>query len=49
MTHKIRSRPEKRVGGGGFGKYKSMNKGNDKTRKFKQINRNQINKNKFER
>lgn len=47
MTHKIRSRPEKRVGGGGFGQYKSL--GDDKKRKFKQIDRNQINKKKFER
>lgn len=49
MTHKIRSRPEKRVGGGGFGTYKSMNKTDDKRRKFKQIDRNQFNKKKFER
>lgn len=48
MTHKIRSRPEKRVGGGGYGQYKSMNKSDDKRRKFKQIDRNQNNK-KFER
>lgn len=49
MTHKIRSRPEKRVGGGGYGTYKSMNKNDDKKRKFKQIDRNQVNKKKFER
>lgn len=49
MTHKIRSRPEKRVGGGGFGHYKSMNKNDDKKRKFKQIDRNHGNKKKFER
>ncbi|XP_055323047.1 probable ATP-dependent RNA helicase pitchoune [Sitodiplosis mosellana] len=49
MSHKIRSRPEKRVGGGGFGTYKSMNKNDDKKRKFKQIDRNKGNKKKFER
>lgn len=49
MTHKIRSRPEKRVGGGGFGHYKNMNKNDDKKRKFKQVDRNQFNKKKFER
>lgn len=49
MTHKIRSRPEKRVGGGGFGHYKSMNKTDDKKRKFRQVDRNQVNKKKFER
>lgn len=48
MTHKIRSRPEKRVGGGGYGNYKAMNKFDDKKRKFKQIDRNHSNK-KFER
>lgn len=48
MTHKIRSRPEKRVGGGGYGQYKTMNQ-SDKKRKFKQIDRNQSNNKKFER
>ncbi|XP_031634604.1 probable ATP-dependent RNA helicase pitchoune isoform X1 [Contarinia nasturtii] len=48
MTHKIRSRPEKRVGGGGYGQYKAMNQ-TDKKRKFKQIDRNQGSKKKFER
>lgn len=49
MTHKIRSRPEKRVGGGGYGKLKAMNKTNDKNRKFKQIDRNKSMNKKFER
>lgn len=49
MTHKIRSRPEKRVGGGGYGQYKTMNK-DDKQRKFKQVNRNPSNnRKKFEK
>lgn len=48
MTHKLRSRPEKRVGGGGFGQYKTMNK-EDKQRKFKQLNRDQGNRKKFEK
>lgn len=48
MTHKIRSRPEKRMGGGGLGYHKTMNKFEDKKRKFKQIDRYQ-NKKKFER
>lgn len=35
-----RERPEKRVGGGGFGYYKKMNEGSDsKQRHFKQVNR----------
>lgn len=38
LGHKIRSRPEKRVGGGGLGKFKSMNKDDQKTRKFRQVN-----------
>lgn len=41
-----RQRPEKRVGGGGFGYYKEMNKDNPKQRIFKQINRDQLKKNK---
>lgn len=40
-----RKRPEKRVGGGGFGYYKEMNKGTPKQRVFQQINRNQLKKN----
>ncbi|KAH8382558.1 hypothetical protein KR009_004107 [Drosophila setifemur] len=40
-----RERPEKRVGGGGFGYYKKMNEGSDsKQRHFKQINRDQAKK-----
>lgn len=49
MTHKIRSRPEKRVGGGGYGKLKTMNKSNDKKRQFRQVDRNFAHKKKFER
>ncbi|XP_036324809.1 probable ATP-dependent RNA helicase pitchoune isoform X1 [Rhagoletis pomonella] len=41
-----RNRPEKRVGGGGFGYYKQMNEENPKQRMFKQINRDQLKKNK---
>ncbi|XP_014086731.2 probable ATP-dependent RNA helicase pitchoune [Bactrocera oleae] len=41
-----RKRPEKRVGGGGFGYYKQMNDDNPKQRVFKQINRDQLKKNK---
>ncbi|XP_018798714.1 PREDICTED: probable ATP-dependent RNA helicase pitchoune [Bactrocera latifrons] len=41
-----RNRPEKRVGGGGFGYYKQMNDDNPKQRVFKQINRDQLKKNK---
>ncbi|XP_034115378.1 probable ATP-dependent RNA helicase pitchoune [Drosophila albomicans] len=39
-----RERPEKRVGGGGFGYYKQMNDGNSKQRHFKQVNRDQAKK-----
>ncbi|XP_017104777.2 probable ATP-dependent RNA helicase pitchoune [Drosophila bipectinata] len=40
-----RERPEKRVGGGGFGYYKKMNEGSDsKQRHFKQVNRGQAKK-----
>ncbi|XP_011194542.2 probable ATP-dependent RNA helicase pitchoune [Zeugodacus cucurbitae] len=41
-----RKRPEKRVGGGGFGYYKQMNDDNPKQRMFKQISRDQLKKNK---
>lgn len=44
MNHKLRDRPEKRVGGGGLGKYKTMNKDNQKARKFKQINSRDVKK-----
>ena len=40
-----RQRPEKRVGGGGFGYYKQMNGDNGKQRVFKQINRDQFQQN----
>jgi len=30
MNYKIRSRPERRTGGGGFGHYKTMNKEKEK-------------------
>lgn len=43
LGHKIRSRPEKRVGGGGFGKYKNMNKDDQKTRKFRPVNSKDFN------
>ncbi|KAH8284380.1 hypothetical protein KR018_010670 [Drosophila ironensis] len=40
-----RERPEKRVGGGGFGYYKQMNEGSaSKQRHFKQVNRDQAKK-----
>ncbi|KAI8045203.1 probable ATP-dependent RNA helicase pitchoune [Drosophila gunungcola] len=40
-----RDRPEKRVGGGGFGFYKKMNEGSaSKQRHFKQVNRDQAKK-----
>lgn len=40
-----RERPEKRVGGGGFGFYKKMNEGSaSKQRHFKQVNRDQAKK-----
>uniref|UniRef100_A0A1I8Q5V6 ATP-dependent RNA helicase n=1 Tax=Stomoxys calcitrans TaxID=35570 RepID=A0A1I8Q5V6_STOCA len=39
-----RQRPEKRVGGGGFGYYKNMNNDERKQRTFKQINREQLQK-----
>ncbi|KAM8706570.1 hypothetical protein ACLKA7_010779 [Drosophila subpalustris] len=39
-----RERPEKRVGGGGFGYYKHMNDPNSKQRVFKQVNRDQAKK-----
>ncbi|ALC47404.1 pit [Drosophila busckii] len=39
-----RQRPEKRVGGGGFGYYKNMNDSNPKHRAFKQVNRDQAKK-----
>lgn len=40
-----RKRPEKRVGGGGFGHYREIKKGIPKRRIFQQINRHQIKKN----
>lgn len=50
LGHKIRSRPEKRVGGGGLGKFKNMNKDDQKARKFRQVNSNDFNsKRKFTR
>ncbi|TMW54344.1 hypothetical protein DOY81_000617 [Sarcophaga bullata] len=39
-----RQRPEKRVGGGGFGYYKNLNEDKTKQRVFKQINREQLQK-----
>lgn len=39
-----RQRPEKRVGGGGFGYYKQMNDSGSKQRVFKQVNRDQAKK-----
>lgn len=39
-----RQRPEKRVGGGGFGYYKNLNNDEKKQRTFKQINREQLQK-----
>lgn len=39
-----RQRPERRVGGGGFGYYKNMNEDNKKQRTFKQISREQLQK-----
>lgn len=39
-----RQRPEKRVGGGGFGYYKQMNDNGSKQRVFKQVNRDQAKK-----
>ncbi|XP_075146036.1 putative ATP-dependent RNA helicase pitchoune [Haematobia irritans] len=39
-----RQRPEKRVGGGGFGYYKNLNNDDRKQRTFKQINRDQLQK-----
>lgn len=42
LSHKIRSRPEKRIGGGGYGSLKSMNKDDRKKRKFKQVNGNEF-------
>ncbi|XP_030369849.1 probable ATP-dependent RNA helicase pitchoune isoform X2 [Scaptodrosophila lebanonensis] len=44
-----RQRPEKRVGGGGFGYYKKMNEETTKQRTFKQVNREQAIKKKFMR
>lgn len=38
LGHKTRGRPEKRVGGGGYGHFKTMNKEDQqKARKFKNI------------
>lgn len=38
LGHKMRGRPEKRVGGGGYGHFKTMNKDDQqKARKFKNI------------
>ncbi|KAI8123308.1 putative ATP-dependent RNA helicase pitchoune [Lucilia cuprina] len=39
-----RQRPEKRVGGGGFGYYKNMNEEKSKQRVFKQVSREQLQK-----
>lgn len=44
LAHKIRSRPEKRLGGGGYGRFKNANK-EDKGRKFRQVNPRDFNKN----
>lgn len=35
LGHKMRGRPEKRVGGGGYGHYKNMNNDERKPRTFK--------------
>lgn len=38
LGHKVRGRPEKRVGGGGYGHFKTMNnEEQQKARKFKNI------------
>lgn len=38
LGHKVRGRPEKRVGGGGYGHFKTMNNDEQqKARKFKNI------------
>lgn len=50
LGHKIRDRPEKRVGGGGYGRFKNMNKDEQKVRKFRPVNSNGFNqKKKFTR
>lgn len=49
LSHKIRSRPEKRVGGGGYGSLKNMNKDDQMKRKFRQVNGSDFQNKKFTR
>lgn len=49
LSHKLRARPEKRVGGGGYGSMKNMNRDDQKKRKFKQINGGDSRSKKFTR
>lgn len=44
-----RSRPEKRVGGGGYGYYKELNEDKSKKKVYKQITHEQLKKKKFTR
>lgn len=49
LSHKIRTRPEKRIGGGGYGSLKNLNKDDKKKRKFQQVNGNNLQNKKFTR
>lgn len=50
LGHKIRGRPEKRVGGGGYGHFKTMNNDDqNKARKFKNISGTDLKRKQFTR
>ncbi len=49
LGHKVRGRPEKRVGGGGYGNNRDMPNDVKKARKFKQVNRQDSKKGNFMR
>lgn len=49
LGHKVRGRPEKRVGGGGYGNNRDMTNDMKKARKFKPVNRQDSKKSKFMR
>ncbi|XP_037029055.1 probable ATP-dependent RNA helicase pitchoune [Bradysia coprophila] len=49
LGHKARGRPEKRVGGGGYGNNRHMPNDVQKARKFKQVNRQDLKKTNFTR
>lgn len=49
LGHKVRGRPDKRVGGGGYGNNRNMPIDVQKARKFKQVSREDVKKINFTR